>query len=63
MEECGPHEHDVAGEEICATENNHYQPYGREREKMSVCFWGVAIHCSREMLGVELRHDDVLTYL
>lgn len=39
MEECGPHEHYVAGEEICATENDHYQPYGREREKTSVCFW------------------------
>lgn len=41
MEECGPHEHDVAGEEICAAENNHYQPYGRERECQSAfggCF-------------------------
>lgn len=61
MEECGPHEHDVAGEEICATENNHYQPYGRERECQSA--FGDAFHCSQEMLGVELRHDDVLTYL
>lgn len=62
MEECGPHEHDVAGEEICATENNHYQPYGRER-KCQCLLLGGAFHRSREMLGVELRHDDVLTYL
>lgn len=62
MEECGPHEHDVAGEEICATENDHYQPCGRERENVSLLLGG-AFHCSREMLGVELRHDDVLTYL
>lgn len=58
MEECGPHEHDVAGEEICAAENNHYQPYGGERENVSLLL-GRAFHCSREMLGVELRHDDV----
>lgn len=40
MEECGPHEHDVAGEEICATENNHYQPCGRERENVSLLLGG-----------------------